>query len=570
MRESGIVPELEVQSEKRMWERTAIVPLLVTVGFLPILYFHVMGMLARPHYQFLLLFPVAVWLLLLSLPEEPKAAAGWWSRGAGLLLLAVSCAGLLYATWVWSPWVAAVCGLMAFLSVLIYQTGWEGSSRWLPVWIFSAILIPLPFGMDEDLILRLRGMTTRMTSQLLDEFGVLHQCYANVIELPGKPLFVADACSGIHSLYVLLAMALFLCVFCRRNVVHSAALLVSTFGLVLVENVARIAAVALAWQYRTDLSAGWKHSALGVVLFVASAVLILTTDQLLLFLFPQDPFREIKTLLTKFSRVNRSGTTRKMTKQTPGLDLSWFCLAAVFPLVGAAQLFRIPESVPNLSSLFVTDVQLPDLARTLMPEEIEGFRLGGFETIQRVEGDPFGRSSQRWVYKDGKVTIGVSLDYPYDGIKDMTQCYESVGWKMNRLAMADSDRIVTCCGAGADEGAFAVVEMERELLGHALMLFSSFDLNGKSSALLRQLADGGAESRVENRLQAMGQPDKKYELANPPYFQVHLLARSFAPLTAEEQERVLRMAVKARQLLIPEVLRVQKSSGNIQPVAEEK
>ena len=560
----------EVGSGKRVWEKEAAVPVLLAVGFGPILYFHLMGMLARPHYQFLLLFPVAVWMLLMSLPDEPKSEAGSWSRATGILLLGTALLGLAYATWAWSPWVAAVCGLFAFLAVLIYQCGFEGAGRWLPVWIFSGILIPLPFGMDEDLIVRLRGMTTRMTSQLLDEFGVLHQCYANVIELPGKPLFVADACSGIHSLYVLLAMALFLCVFCRRNVVHSVALLVSTFGLVLVENVARIAAVALAWQYRTDLSAGWKHSALGVVLFVASAVLILTTDQLLLFLFPQDPFREIKTLLTKFSRVNRSGTTRKMTKQTPGLDLSWFCLAAVFPLVGAAQLFRIPESVPNLSSLFVTDVQLPDLARTLMPEEIEGFRLGGFETIQRVEGDPFGRSSQRWVYKDGKVTIGVSLDYPYDGIKDMTQCYESVGWKMNRLAMDDSDRIVTCCGAGADEGAFAVVEMERELLGHALMLFSSFDLNGKSSALLRQLADGGAESRVENRLQAMGQPDKKYELANPPYFQVHLLARSFAPLTAEEQERVLRMAVKARQLLIPEVLRVQKSSGNIQPVAEEK
>lgn len=560
----------EVGSGKRVWEKEAAVPVLLAVGFGPILYFHLMGMLARPHYQFLLLFPVAVWMLLMSLPDEPKSEAGSWSRATGILLLGTALLGLAYATWAWSPWVAAVCGLFAFLAVLIYQCGFEGAGRWLPVWIFSGILIPLPFGMDEDLIVRLRTMTTRMTSQLLDEFGVLHQCYANVIELPGKPLFVADACSGIHSLYVLLAMALFLCVFCRRNVIHSVSLLFSTFGLVLVENVARIAIVALAWQQQMDLSIGWKHSALGVLLFVASAVLILTTDQLLLFLFPQDPFREIRTLWTKFSRMNSVGVARKTQKQTPGLSLSWLCIASVFPLVGVTQIFRIPESIPDLSSLFVADVKLPDLGRTLMPEELEGFRLGEFETIQRVEGDPFGRSSQRWVYEDGKLTIGLSLDYPYDGIKDMTQCYEAVGWKMHSLAMADSDRLVACCGGVPEDGSFAVVEMERELLGHALMVFSSFDLNGKSSALLRQLADGGAESRVENRLQAMGQPDKTYEVANPPYFQVHLLARSFAPLTAEEQERVLRLAVKARQLLIPEVLKVQKSSSISQPVAGDK
>jgi exosortase len=570
MRVSGLVADSEVDSGKRVWEKAAAVPVLLAVGFGPILYFHLMGMLARPHYQFLLLFPVAVWMLLMSLTDEPKSEAGSWSRVTGILLLGTALLGLVYATWAWSPWVAAVCGLLAFLAVLIYQSGFEGAGRWLPVWIFSGILIPLPFGMDEDLIVRLRTMTTRMTSHLLDEFGVLHQCYANVIELPGKPLFVADACSGIHSLYVLLAMALFLCVFCRRSVIHSVALLLSTFGLVLVENVARIAVVALAWQHRMDFSIGWKHSVLGVLLFVASAVLILTTDQLLLFLFPQDPFREIKTLWTKFSRMNSVGVARKTQKQTPGLNLSWLCIASVFPLVGVTQIFRIPDSVPDLSSLFVADVKLPDLGRTLMPEELEGFRLGEFETIQRVEGDPFGRSSQRWVYEDGKLTIGLSLDYPYDGIKDMTQCYEAVGWKMHRLAMADSGRLVACCGGVPEDGSFAVVEMERELLGHALMVFSSFDLSGKSSALLRQLADGGAESRVENRLQAMGKPDKQYELANPPYFQVHLLARSFAPLTAEEQERVLRLAVKARQLLIPEVLKVQKSSSISQPAAGEK
>lgn len=560
----------KVDTGKRVWEKAAAVPVLLAVGFGPILYFHLMGMLARPHYQFLFLFPIAIWLLITGMPPAEPASSGRWSKATGVAILLLTLPCLIYATWAWSPWVAAVSGLLAFLAVLIYQTGFAGAGRWMPVWIFSAILIPLPFGMDEELIVGLRGMTTRMTSQLLDQVGVLHQSYANVIELPGKPLFVADACSGIHSLYVLLAMALFLCVFCRRSLIHSVSLLSSTFGLVLVENVARIAFVAIAWQWRIDLSIGWKHSALGVLLFVASAVLILTTDQLLLFLFPLDPFRELRTLWTKFSRMNRAAAPQKKTTvHAPALNLSWLCIAALFPLVGVTQFFRIPERIPDLSSLFVLDVKLPELDSNVMPEEFAGFRRGKFETIQRVEGDPFGRSSQRWSYEDGKLTVGVSLDYPYDGIKDMTQCYEAVGWKMNKLSMADPERLVACCGAMSDEGAIAVVEMERELLGHAALLFSSFDLAGKSSALLRELGETDLESRAEDRLQSIGQQDRKYELANPPYFQVHLLARSSGPLSAEEQERLLRLVVKARQLLIPEVLRLQDSSVNSQPVAGE-
>lgn len=535
--------------------RSSVVAVLLAIGFAPILYFHIMGMLARPHYQFLLLFPVAVWMLLTGMPERKNSGVGIWARATAMILLAASLVGLMYATWVWSPWVAAVSGMLAFLGVLVFQHGFPGVNRWMPLWFFTGILIPLPFGLDEDLIVRLRGVTTRLTSRLLDQLDVLHQNYANVIELPGKPLFVADACSGIHSLYVLLAMALFLSAFCRRNLIHAAGLLFSTFGLVIVENVARIAIVALAWQRQMDLSAGWKHSVLGVVLFVISALLIVTTDQLLLFLFPQDPFADIAKLVAKFYGSGRKPAAGRRAATSPSASLGWFCIAAVFPLVGVTQFLRMPTNVPALNSVFVSDIELPDFGKDLMPSDVEGFQLAEFETIHRVAGDPFGRSSQRWVYRSGQLTVGVSLDYPYDGIKDMTQCYESVGWAMRKLSIKDSTALVECCGIDVGQSSVAVVEMERDLLGQALMLFSSFDLKGKSSALLKHLADQGLESRAEGRLQSLGkQQITEYELSNPPYFQVHLLARSYEPLSAEQQKQVLRLYVATREILMKRVL----------------
>ena len=551
----NLVPMNETLNRFPWVGRSSVIAALLALGFGPVLYFHVVGMLARPHYQFLLLFPVAVWMLLMVMPEKQNSDVGIWARATAMALLVVSLAGLMYATWVWSPWVAAVSGMIAFLAFLVFQHGFAGAKRWMPIWFFTAILVPLPFGMDEDLIVRLRSVTTRLTSRLLDQLDVLHQNYANVIELPGKPLFVADACSGIHSLYVLTAMALFLSAFCRRSVVHALALLFSTFGLVIVENVARIAFVALAWQRQMDLSAGWKHSVLGVVLFGISAMLIVTTDQLLLFLFPQDPFSDIAKLVSKFSGGSRKPAVGRRTSSSPSASLGWFCIAAVFPLVGVTQFFRMPTNVPALSAVFVSEIELPDFGKDLLPSAAEGFQLTEFETIHRVAGDPFGRSSQRWVYKSGQLTVGVSLDYPYDGIKDMTQCYESVGWAMRKLSIRDSTGLAECCGIESDQSSVAVVEMERDLLGQALMLFSSFDLKGKSSALLKNLADQGLESRAEGRLQSFGrQQVTEYEISDPPYFQVHLLARSYEPLTAEQEKQVLRLYVVTRDILTKRVL----------------
>ena len=253
---------------------------IVALGFGPLLYWHVVGLLERPHYQFLLFLPFALWILIASLPARTPAASKPASNldiAFSALMLGVSAVGLAFATWSWSPWIAAVSGMLAFFSLLLFIGGRNRAVRWFPVWMFCWILIPLPFGMDEDLIVRLRTVTTTMTSAVLDQLGILHQTYANVIELPGKPLFVADACSGIHSLYVLMAMALFLAMFQRRSLLHAFLLLCSTFGLVLVENVARIVTVAAALGWRMDLSIGFNHTLLGVSLFCASAVLIFTT-----------------------------------------------------------------------------------------------------------------------------------------------------------------------------------------------------------------------------------------------------------------------------------------------------
>ncbi|MEZ6131845.1 MAG: exosortase/archaeosortase family protein [Planctomycetaceae bacterium] len=269
------------------WWRRNQTELLVMSGFLPLMFWHIGALLEKPHYQFLFLMPVTLWLLASAADAESSpGSVKQWEAMSCFASLGLSLGGLAFSALVWSPWLAAVCFQFAWGSVLVLRSGWNAARAWLPLWVFCWIIVPLPFGMDEDLIVRLRTFTTRVSSSVLDQIGLLHNSYANVIELPGKPLFIADACSGIHSLYVLMGAALFLCCWSKRGITHSVILLISTFGIVLIENVVRIVAVAVAWGRGMDWSEGFNHELLGIVLFVLSLGLIFTTDQLLLFVFP--------------------------------------------------------------------------------------------------------------------------------------------------------------------------------------------------------------------------------------------------------------------------------------------
>jgi exosortase len=547
-----------IEMHSRSWVRDLwwLPPLLVFLGFAPLFYCHVVGLLTRPHYQFILLLPVAWWMLATTVPDVEWRPVTALDRVIAITGLSVSAFALSYATWMWSPWIAAVGLMLSVLMLMLGLVGRHSVGGLMPLWFFSCILIPLPFGLDEDLIVRLRTITTRLTSGLLDQIGILHQFYANVIELPGKPLFIADACSGIHSLYVLLALALFLSVFCRRTVLHAVTLLSTTFGLVLVENVARIAVVAIAWGQGADFSMGWRHTVLGVVLFAVSALLIVSTDQLLLFLLPESPMGMIRKLLFRNYTSGRFTPPSKATSPVRKGHAALLIVSLIFPVLGLLQVVRMPAGIPQLAAVFKSDLQVPDLKREALPEQLGDFQLSAYETIARVEGDPFGRSSQRWTYQKGSVTVGVSLDYPYEGVKDMTQCYEAVGWKQKSAVIMDVETLSKSHGVGDAGASLAVVELERDLLGSSLLVFSSFDLAGNTRCLLRTEDSGEVGERLENRIAAADTKEVNGDSSSPPFLQLHVLVRSANPVDAALRNSILKLYVESRRILIPKVLNV--------------
>ena len=140
-------------------------------------------------------------------------------------------------------------------------------------------MIRLPRNGDQQIILSLQTITTKMASQILDRFGFLHFRSGNVLEFPGKRFMVEEACSGVQSLFTVLFIGAFVVCWIRRPLAHIALVLMMGALLAGFMNLCRILVIAIAWdRYGADLSAGIPHDIVGYVSLGAATLLLLTFD----------------------------------------------------------------------------------------------------------------------------------------------------------------------------------------------------------------------------------------------------------------------------------------------------
>jgi exosortase len=263
------------------------------------------GVWRRPHYQFFpFLLAAAAYLAWKNWP--PAADDEQRERGsvlAGLLLLAgitllIGDIVLLHG----KHWLAGVSAVFVAGGLMLHFAGKASLRSLIPVWLLLWLVIPLPLGQDYRLIQDLQLVTAQLTSMVLDVFNVAHLLDGVVLVFPGKRLFVEQACSGIQSLFALLACTAVYVVWARRPLVPALLLLSSAVFWAVVANMVRVATVAFAFSANgMDLSAGWLHGLLGLVVFALALGLIASTDALLMFLI--GPLHTPPWLARVFGRV---------------------------------------------------------------------------------------------------------------------------------------------------------------------------------------------------------------------------------------------------------------------------
>ena len=329
------------------------------------------------------------------------------------------------------------------------------------------LIIPPPFELDRQLILALQSLTVRWASAVLDFFGVYHVMAGNVVEIGGRRLLVEEACSGVNSLFSLLACTLFFVFLVRRPLVHALFLLMATVGWVLVANVARVVTVAYGTiHWSVDLAEGWRHEALGAAVFGVALALVWSTDRFLLFLLSPTASAALRPASAVASSEGATSLRKIPLAIWPVVAAYLLLLIAHFALYGGA-----------VSEVKTTAGPVPAVVEKLdadsLPAQFEHWQRLGFAADARNPGSAFGEFSKTWSYQNGQNMAGFSLDYPFPSWHDLTRCYTGQGWAMDEQAVhkpAQAD--------GADQDGYVAVRFTKPGFRSGYLLFCQFNKDG--------------------------------------------------------------------------------------------
>lgn len=251
----------------------ALIPLGITAALFAILFAKPLTLLVHDWWTSpeaghgLLLAPVAIWLAWragIAPDAKPNRVIG-----VAVLLVAVlvRCAAGLAAELftMRGSIVLALAGLTA------YQFGAKQVIRWWLPFALLCLSIPLPELITQALALPLQFKASQMGAAMLEMRNVPVRLAGNVIQLPGRELFVTEACSGLRSLTALISMAVLMGALLLRTPVARIALLLLAIPVAVLINGVRVFLTGfLVYYVSPALGEGFMHITEGWLLFLVS------------------------------------------------------------------------------------------------------------------------------------------------------------------------------------------------------------------------------------------------------------------------------------------------------------
>jgi exosortase B len=166
---------------------------------------------------------------------------------------------------------------------LLLMLGWRGTRQfWFPL-LFMIFLVPLPGFVTFWATGLLKALVSDAAENLLYALGYPIARSGVVIMIGPYQLLVAEACSGLNSLYSLSALGLlYLHLTGSGNRIRAAALLASILPIAFLANMARVAILALVtYHFGEEAGQGFVHGLAGIVLFVIALMLFFAIDGVL-------------------------------------------------------------------------------------------------------------------------------------------------------------------------------------------------------------------------------------------------------------------------------------------------
>jgi exosortase B len=156
---------------------------------------------------------------------------------------------------------------------------------WFPLF-FLVFLIPLPVVVVDTLTGPLKQQVSVLAENILYLLNYPIARSGVVLSIGQYQLLVADACSGLNSIFSLSAMGLFYAYLMQRSGwIHNGILLASIVPIAFFANVVRVILLVLITYYFGDeVGQGFAHKMAGIVLFMAGLISFMILDWLIQFI----------------------------------------------------------------------------------------------------------------------------------------------------------------------------------------------------------------------------------------------------------------------------------------------
>jgi exosortase B len=225
---------------------------------------------------------VLVWLFwgmreaIFAAPTRPSRGLGWTLFAIGLLLYVVGqVVGIAIFMFGSQPFIVA--------AILLLLRGPDAVRiAWFALFYFI-FMIPLPGIIVDAITGPLKSWISAIVVEILYWVGYPISRNGVVLTIGQYQMLVADACSGLHSMYSLSALGtLFMYIMARRSKLHNAIMLASILPIAFAANIVRvIALVLITFHVGDEAGQGFLHGAAGIVLMLVALMGLFALDTLL-------------------------------------------------------------------------------------------------------------------------------------------------------------------------------------------------------------------------------------------------------------------------------------------------
>jgi exosortase len=274
--------------QKFFWWQTALLFLLTAWLYAPIVFQLAVQWWQDPNYIHGFFVP-AFSLLLLWEDRARLAALPLKPSWSGLMILLIALAALTVGVLSSEFFLPRISLLLLVCGMVVFLAGWEYLLAVSFPLAFLILMVPSStiFG---RVTFPLQIVASKTACSLLAMAGVSVVREGNILILPSARMEVAEACSGIQSLFSLVTLAIVYGYLVETKIRVRILLALAAIPISVLANALRISATGIVLErWGIEKAQGTFHIFSGWLIFMASLAMLFALHRLLRFLFPSSP-----------------------------------------------------------------------------------------------------------------------------------------------------------------------------------------------------------------------------------------------------------------------------------------